>query len=120
MCLTSYYIIYIYLKYTYVIINYFCIQINGGIYKDYNENCDARKRDLCSHFILRLIYCKSDELRKWFINREIELFKLRWSLLSKGDKLKFLSSNNTNYSAVSNANVKKYFYEVKNIYFIMK
>ncbi|XP_003244186.1 DNA primase large subunit [Acyrthosiphon pisum] len=75
--------------------------INGGIYKDYNENCVARKRDLCSHFILRLIYCKSDELRKWFINREIELFKLRWTLLSKSDKLKFLSSNNTNYSAVS-------------------
>jgi len=69
----------------------------------------VRKRDLCSHFILRLIYCKSDELRKWFINREIELFKLRWSLLSKSDKLKFLSSNNTNYSAVSNANVKKIF-----------
>ncbi|XP_025421836.1 probable DNA primase large subunit [Sipha flava] len=75
--------------------------INGGVYKDYNENCEARKRDLCSHFILRLVYCKNDELRKWYINREIELFKLRWSLLSKSEKLKFLSYNNTNYSAVN-------------------
>jgi len=74
----------------------------GNRYKDYEENCQAKKRDLCSHFILRLVYCKSDDLRKWFINREIELFKLRWSLLSKNDKLKFLSSNNTNYTAVSN------------------
>lgn len=76
--------------------------MKGGTYKDDEERCEARKRDVCSHFILRLVYCKNDELRKWFMNREIELFKMRWSLLSKSDKLKFLSSNNTNYSAVSN------------------
>jgi len=78
----------------------------GNRYKDYEENCEARKRDVCSHFILRLIYCKNDELRKWFISREIELFKLRWSLLSRNEKLKFLSSNNTNYTAVNEEELK--------------
>ncbi|XP_050530412.1 uncharacterized protein LOC126899486 isoform X2 [Daktulosphaira vitifoliae] len=80
--------------------------ISGNHSKDPIESSEIRKRDLCSHFILRLIYCKSDELRKWFINREVELFRLRWSFLSKIDKLRFLSSNDTNYSAVTEEEFK--------------
>ncbi|XP_050426072.1 uncharacterized protein LOC126836575 [Adelges cooleyi] len=80
--------------------------ISGHRSKDPVENAEIKKRDLCSHFILRLIYCKSDELRKWFVNREVELFKLRWSFLSKSEKLTFLSTNDTNYSAVNEEEYK--------------
>lgn len=39
----------------------------------------ARYYDYVSHFILRLVYCRSQELKKWFLLREIELFKLEFA-----------------------------------------
>lgn len=42
---------------------------------------EERKRDLISHFILRLAFCKTPEQTKWFIQHEIELFKYRFQLV---------------------------------------
>ncbi|VDN55338.1 unnamed protein product [Dracunculus medinensis] len=42
---------------------------------------EERKRDLISHFILRLAFCKTPEQTKWFIQHEIELFKYRFQLI---------------------------------------
>lgn len=38
---------------------------------------EARKRDHISHYLLRIYYCQSAELRKWYVNRETELFRYR-------------------------------------------
>jgi DNA primase large subunit len=38
--------------------------------------------DEASHFILRLSYCQNEELRKWFLQQEAELFKHRLKSLS--------------------------------------
>lgn len=43
----------------------------------------ARRRDYLSHFILQLVYCRSDELRRWFVAREMEIFRFKFSKLSK-------------------------------------
>ncbi|KAJ9060588.1 DNA primase subunit pri2 [Entomophthora muscae] len=39
------------------------------------DNEPILRKDLLSHFILRLAFCRSDELRRWFIKYESLLFK---------------------------------------------
>lgn len=47
------------------------------------EHSQTRRRDHISHFILRLVYCHNAEQTKWFVNQEVEFFKLRFSSLDK-------------------------------------
>jgi len=35
-------------------------------------------KDHASHFVLRLAYCRTEELRRWFLTHESELFKARF------------------------------------------
>lgn len=58
---------------------------------------EERKKDHISHFILRLAFCRTPDLRNWFVKLETELFKIRLSdtagadeqdkLLQKGNKI---------------------------------
>ena len=42
-----------------------------------NTEADCRK-DMISHFILRLAYCRTEDLRRWFLNHECILLKHRF------------------------------------------
>lgn len=61
---------------------------------------DMRKWDHISHFILRLAYCDTEDKRRWFISREVELFRFRWFYLSSDDRQLFLETNNFRYEKV--------------------
>ncbi|XP_035792487.1 DNA primase large subunit-like [Anopheles albimanus] len=63
----------------------------------------ARRRDYLSHFILRFAYCRSDELRRWFVAREMELFRLKFSALSARDIKEFLEVYELDYSPLADA-----------------
>lgn len=52
---------------------------------------EERRKDHYSHFILRLAFCRNEELRKKFINAETFLFKLRYSQLTKNEKQQFIN-----------------------------
>ncbi|GJQ69696.1 hypothetical protein Trydic_g22268 [Trypoxylus dichotomus] len=64
-------------------------------------NLQARRADHISHFILRLAYCRTDSLRKWFLARELEWFKLRFLGQSSKGIEAFLKLNNLTYSPIS-------------------
>ncbi|KAJ6637013.1 DNA primase large subunit [Pseudolycoriella hygida] len=57
----------------------------------------ARERDYISHFVLRFAYCRTDELRRWFVTREMELFRLKYAVLSSAEVKKFLDQNSLNH-----------------------
>ena len=42
-----------------------------------DENLNSKTIDVASHFILRLSYCKTEELRNWFCKYECELLRFR-------------------------------------------
>ncbi|KAL9686577.1 hypothetical protein QQ045_030969 [Rhodiola kirilowii] len=39
---------------------------------------DVVNKDLISHIVLRLVYCRTEELRKWFLSMETALFRYRF------------------------------------------
>jgi len=79
--------------------------IIGG-FKITMKHIENRRIDHISHFILRLAYCRSDELRRWFVTHETDLFRFRWKLLLQefGDRMaEFMTEGNLSYEAISTA-----------------
>lgn len=59
-----------------------------------NDNFIDKKKDYYSHFILRLCFCRTKELREKFIRAETFLFKIRFQMLTSSDQIKFVQSLN--------------------------
>ncbi|XP_018576961.1 DNA primase large subunit [Anoplophora glabripennis] len=78
------------------------IRLINGYCTQTEQDIQARRADHYSHFILRLAYCRSEDLRRWFINREMEWFKLRFISQSQEGIMKFLQQNNLTYAPISN------------------
>ncbi|GAA6101468.1 DNA primase large subunit isoform X1 [Tachysurus ichikawai] len=62
---------------------------------------EKRRKDHISHFILRLAYCQTEDLRRWFIQQEMDLFRYRFSELLPKYKTDFLHKNNLKYDTIS-------------------
>ncbi|XP_062318980.1 DNA primase large subunit [Osmerus eperlanus] len=62
---------------------------------------EKRRKDHISHFILRLAYCQTEDLRRWFIQQEIDLFRYRFNNLPSKSKTEFLHQNNLHYDTIS-------------------
>jgi DNA primase large subunit len=55
------------------------------------NNSNAIK-DSISHFVLRLAYCRTEDLRRWFLAQEVALLKFRLSQASTGSTTQALKS----------------------------
>jgi DNA primase large subunit len=66
------------------------------------RNKDEIRKDEVSHFILRLAYCRTDELRRWFRDQEMALFHHRLTLqLTDAERRDFMREQHLNYDEVS-------------------
>jgi DNA primase large subunit len=59
------------------------------------------RKDQVSHFILRLAYCKTEDLRRKFLQFECTLFKFRLEKLSDAQRREFMAQNGLSYEQVS-------------------
>ncbi|NWS93266.1 PRI2 primase, partial [Toxostoma redivivum] len=64
------------------------------------DDYEARRKDHISHFILRLAYCQSEDLRRWFLQQEMDLFRYRFNELTEGLMQKFLEHVNLAFEAI--------------------
>lgn len=66
------------------------------------EESDLNK-DIASHFILRLAFCQTEELRRWFIQQEVDMFRYRLYRIANDSALieKFLKDNDLIYVPIS-------------------
>ncbi|KAL9232528.1 hypothetical protein vseg_007633 [Gypsophila vaccaria] len=60
-------------------------------------------KDIISHFVLRLVYCRTEELRNWFLSMETTLFRYRFRLKNFDSQRLVLAEFGLPYKAVSNA-----------------
>jgi len=56
-----------------------------------------RRKDHYSHFILRLAFCRSDELRHRFVNAETQLFRYRFETDDTSERENFIRSLNIDW-----------------------
>ncbi len=71
-------------------------------YVPFNGMKTEQRKDQISHFILRLAYCRTDELRRWFITQESHLFRLRFERLSSLEQAEFMAANDLKFESISN------------------
>lgn len=70
--------------------------------KESSSLYQERKKDHFSHFILRLAFCRSDELRKRFVRAETYLFRMRYQQMSLQEQRDFVQSINLPWEEVEN------------------
>lgn len=59
-----------------------------------------RRKDIISHFILRLAYSQTGDLRRWFITQECSLLKFRVDQLNDMERHAFMSTNGIDYEQI--------------------
>ncbi|XVF85308.1 hypothetical protein PTKIN_Ptkin17bG0107200 [Pterospermum kingtungense] len=63
-------------------------------------------KDIISHFVLRLVYCRTEELRKWFLSMETALFRYHLGSQTSEAQRALMSEFKLPYRAVSNAELE--------------
>jgi DNA primase large subunit len=72
--------------------------------KLFAEHIDAPRnpaKDLLSHYALRLAYCRTDELRRWLLLHESELFRARFRALLPDERSAFVAGVGSSPSSSS-------------------
>uniref|UniRef100_A0A1D1Y442 Putative DNA primase large subunit n=1 Tax=Anthurium amnicola TaxID=1678845 RepID=A0A1D1Y442_9ARAE len=69
----------------------------------HQDSNEVTNKDIISHFVLRLVYCRTEDLRKWFLSMETTLFRYRFRLESPESQRMLMSNFNLPYKALNHA-----------------
>ncbi|KIJ68953.1 hypothetical protein HYDPIDRAFT_36065 [Hydnomerulius pinastri MD-312] len=72
-----------------------------------------RRNDHLSHFVLRLAFCRSEELRRRFVKAETTLFRVRYETALGAERKKFLEDQKFEWDQVGEAEKEKFAEELK-------
>ncbi|GAA5854363.1 hypothetical protein JCM3766R1_002298 [Sporobolomyces carnicolor] len=75
------------------------VQGGPGASRQFNLDLE-RKKDHYSHFVLRLAFCRSEELRQRFLKAEKELFRIRFESDEPEERRRFIDSLNFGWEKV--------------------
>ncbi|KAJ4710801.1 DNA primase large subunit [Melia azedarach] len=70
------------------------------------EASEVVNKDLISHFVLRLVYCRTEDLRKWFLSMETALFRYRFRRKSSEAQRALMAEFELPCKAVSSSEFK--------------
>lgn len=62
---------------------------------------EDQRKDLISHFILRIAYCRTEDLRRWFLEKECQLIRFRLEKLTDLERSQVMAANGLEYEMVS-------------------
>lgn len=65
-----------------------------------------KRKDHVSHFILRLAFARSEDLRRWFLTQEMELFRYRFQQGELAQRKQFLKDNALEFDEVDKKSVE--------------
>ncbi|XP_006437991.2 probable DNA primase large subunit isoform X1 [Citrus clementina] len=65
------------------------------------EASEEVNKDIISHFVLRLVYCRTEDLRKWFLSMETALYRYRFLLRSSEAKRALMAEFDLPCKAIS-------------------
>ncbi|KAI0934152.1 hypothetical protein AcV5_006091 [Taiwanofungus camphoratus] len=67
-----------------------------------------RRKDHVGHFVLRLAFCRSEDLRRRFVKAEMALFRIRYDSDDRVEREEFLSSRDFDWIPVMEEEREKY------------
>ncbi|KAI7846146.1 hypothetical protein COHA_000316 [Chlorella ohadii] len=62
---------------------------------------ERQRKDVISHFVLRLAYCRTEDLRRWLIAQECDLFRARFKEMVPSDQRAFMEANELPFRPLS-------------------
>mmetsp|Transcript_3798 Transcript_3798/g.5545 ORF Transcript_3798/g.5545 Transcript_3798/m.5545 type:complete len:376 (+) Transcript_3798:161-1288(+) len=60
----------------------------------------SEHKDLISHYVIRMAFCRTEELRRWFLTNECQLFALRIKNSKPSEVDDFLEENSLGYEPI--------------------
>ncbi|KAJ0988832.1 hypothetical protein J5N97_007188 [Dioscorea zingiberensis] len=69
----------------------------------HQDASEARNKDIISHFVLRLVYCRTEDLRNWFLSMETILFRCRFRRENPESQRMLITEFDFPYKAVNHA-----------------
>lgn len=63
----------------------------------------SARKDVVSHFVLRLAYCRTEDLRRWFLAQECDLFRARFRALLPSEQKAFVASQGLGFAPLTRA-----------------